>query len=105
MTEEEIRKAIKGLKSSTATGVDWIDSNCLKEVAEVVAPALAHITNLSINTKIFPSTYKVSKIIPLKKSSELSDLNTTALSTWATRCAKLSSTATASTTPGSLATN
>ena len=75
VTEEEIRKAIKGLKSSTATGVDWIDSNCLKEVAGVVAPALAHITNLSIKTQIFPGVYKVSKIIPLKKSSELSDMN------------------------------
>ena len=44
-------------------------------MAEIVAPALAHITNLSIKTKTFPSNYKVSKIIPLKKSTELSDLN------------------------------
>ena len=75
VSEEEVRKAILGIKSSTATGVDWIDSNCLKAVAEIVAPALAHITNLSIKTKTFPSNYKVSKIIPLKKSTELSDLN------------------------------
>ena len=39
VNEEEIRKSIMGLKASTATGVDSIDSNCLKAVAEVVAPA------------------------------------------------------------------
>jgi hypothetical protein len=30
VTEEEIKKTIHGIKTSTATGTDWIDSNCLK---------------------------------------------------------------------------
>ena len=63
------------MKTSTATGIDWIDSNCLKAVVDIVTPAMTHITNLSIVSKTFPSCYKISKIIPLKKSSELSDMS------------------------------
>jgi hypothetical protein len=75
VTEEEIKKTILAMKTSTATGIDWIDSNCLKVVVDIVAPAMTHITNLSITSQTFPSSYKISKIIPLKKSSELSDMN------------------------------
>ena len=75
VTEDEIRKTIKGMKASTATGIDWIDSNCLKLVADIIAPAMTHITNLSISTETFPSNYKTSKIVPLKKSAELNDMN------------------------------
>ena len=75
ITEEEIKRTVLNMKTSTATGMDWIDSNCLKAVADIVAPAVTHITNLSIQNNNFPRIYKVSKIIPLKKSSELSDLN------------------------------
>ena len=75
VTVEEIKKAIIGMKTSTATGIDWIDSNCLKAVVDIIAPAMTHITNLSIVSKTFPNCYKISKIIPLKKSSELSDMS------------------------------
>ena len=75
VTKEEIKKTILNMKTSTATGIDWIDSNCLKVVADIVTPALTHITNLSIEKKQFPKIYKVSKIIPLKKSADLSDMN------------------------------
>ena len=60
VSEEEIKKTLMKLKTSTATGIDWIDSNCMKLVADIVAPALTHITNLSIESKHFPSSYKVS---------------------------------------------
>ena len=75
VTKEEIKKTILNMKTSTATGIDWIDTNCLKVVVDIITPALTHITNLSIEKKQFPRIYKVSKIIPLKKSADLSDMN------------------------------
>ena len=63
------------MKTSTSTGTDWIDSNCLKAVSDIIAHAMTHITNLSISTTTFSSSYKTSKIIPLKKFAELSDMS------------------------------
>ena len=75
VTVEEMGKTLQKLKTSSSTGVDWIDSNCLKVVADIIAPAMTHITNLSITTNTFPNIYKQSKIVPLKKSPELSDMS------------------------------
>ena len=54
-------------KSSSATGVDNIDNNILKMVAEDIAPAITKIINLSVKASRFPKIYKHSKIIPLLK--------------------------------------
>ena len=64
----EVLKAIRSLKNSTATGVDYIDTRTLKLVAEDVAPGLTHIINLSIESSTFPSIWKWAKVIPLLKS-------------------------------------
>ena len=66
---EEVFKHIKHLKNSSATGVDYIDTKTIKLVADVIAPALTHIIDLSIQTSIFPQTWKWAKVVPLLKSS------------------------------------
>ena len=66
---EEVLKLIKGLKNSTATGVDYIDTRTVKLSAEKLAPILAHIINLSISSSTFPRIWKWHKVIPLLKSS------------------------------------
>ena len=64
----DVLKIIKGLKNSSATGVDYIDTRTVKLAAELIAPALAHIINLSIRTATFPDIWKYAKVIPLLKS-------------------------------------
>ena len=64
-----VLKLIKGLKNSSATGVDYIDTHTVKIVADLIAPALTHIINLSIRTSTFPSSWKYAKVIPLLKST------------------------------------
>jgi hypothetical protein len=59
---------IKGLKNSSATGVDYIDTRTVKLAAELIAPALSHIINLSLRTATFPDIWKYAKVIPLLKS-------------------------------------
>ena len=61
-------KIIKGLKNSTATGVDYIDTRTLKLIAEHIAPVLTHIINLSIESATFPNIWKWAKVVPLLKS-------------------------------------
>ena len=66
--EDEVRKTIKDLKNSSATGVDYIDTKTIKLVADIITPALTHIINLSIQTSTFPAIWKWAKVIPLLKA-------------------------------------
>ena len=75
VTREKVIKIITSLNNSSATGVDFIDTNTVKLVKEEIAGALTTIINLSIKTSTFPSVYKHSKIIPLKKNPSLNELD------------------------------
>ena len=48
--------------------MDYIDTRTIKLAADLIAPALAHIINLSIRTATFPDIWKYAKVIPLLKS-------------------------------------
>ena len=69
VTEEEVIMAIRNLKNSNATGVDYIDIRTIKLIADIVAPVFTHIVNLSIRFSVFPEVYKWAKVVPLLKSS------------------------------------
>ena len=66
--EHQVIKIIKGLKNSSATGVDYIDTRTIKLIAEIIAPVLTFIINLSIQSSTFPTIWKWAKVIPLLKS-------------------------------------
>ena len=67
VSEDEVMKLIKTAKNSTSSGVDWIDNRSLKLVANGLSPAITRIINLSIKSAVFPSEYKVSKLVPIQK--------------------------------------
>ena len=58
------------LKNSKACGLDEIDTFSLKLVGQHIIPPLTHIINLSIESKQFPKSWKVAKIIPLFKKED-----------------------------------
>ena len=66
--EHQVIKIIKGLKNSSATGVDYINTRTIKLIAEIIAPVLTFIINLSIQSSTFPTIWKWAKVIPLLKS-------------------------------------
>ena len=74
VSEEEVIKIITSLNNSSSTGVDFIDAPTLKLVKNEIAAAMTRIINLSIQTSVFPASYKYSQIIPLKKKTSLSDV-------------------------------
>ena len=67
---DTVRKIILGLKNSKASGVDNVDTYIIKLVVEDILPAVTHIVNLSIQQAVFPSLYKVAKVIPLFKKGD-----------------------------------
>jgi len=51
--------------------LDCMPTSLLKEAADVMAPLLAQLANLSFTTGEFPARYKLGHIIPLLKKSGL----------------------------------
>ena len=78
VTEEEVLRMIKTAKNSGSSGIDWIDNKCIKLVASELNPAITKSINMSIRESIFPSSYKVSKLVPIQKK----DTNPTMSNSW-----------------------
>ena len=53
--EDQVLKIIKGLKNSSANGVDYVDTRTIKLVAEIITPVLTFKTNLSMQSSVFPT--------------------------------------------------
>ena len=58
MQENELLTTIKKLDSSKATGIDGISAKILKLSADIIAPSLLNIINISIYNGQFPDTLK-----------------------------------------------
>ena len=72
VTVSKVNKILKGLKNSKSTSIDELDNFCIKIAADVVDRPLHHIITLSILQSKFPTSWKLSKVIPLnKKGSQL----------------------------------
>ena len=74
VSEDHVLKLIKNLRNSSATGVDYIDTRTIKLVADLIAPQVTHIINLSILTSTYPTMWKWAKVIPLLKSTQLDSI-------------------------------
>ncbi len=59
---------MESLKRKKATGLDDIPAYLLKDCANVIAKPLTHIINSSLTTGVFPTDWKLSKLIPIPKS-------------------------------------
>ena len=70
---DEVDKIVSNLSNSSSFGLYMIDTYIIKLIKPDILPALTHILNLSIATKVFPSSWKKSKVIPLYKKEDLLD--------------------------------
>ena len=74
-SESEILKIIKTLKNTNSTGHDNFSTKFIKLSATLLAPALAKIVNLAIDTGIYPSNLKIAKVIPIFKKGDQTSIN------------------------------
>ena len=70
---ESVTKMINELKPNKAVGLDKVSSRLLKDAADIVAPSLTSLFNISTNTGCFPSTWKLAKTSPLFKKASKQD--------------------------------
>lgn len=75
VTSVEIEQIIMSLKSSNSTGVDEISSTLLKQIYKTILNPLTSLFNISISSGIYPDVYKTSKLIPIFKKGDRSEVN------------------------------
>ena len=68
-------KSFKSLKTNKGSGLDNTTCRLLKSSADLSAPSLTYIFNLSLSTGTFPQEWKTAKVVPLHKSGPPDQVN------------------------------
>ena len=68
VTNEEISSIILALKNTNSKGYDDIPVNLVKYCGNELSYILAHISNVSLTTGVFPDALKLAKIVPIFKN-------------------------------------
>ena len=71
--EEDVKKILISLDTSTTTGMNQIPAKFLRDGAEVLALPLGNIINLSIKLSTFPEECKIAKLKPIFKKGARTD--------------------------------
>ena len=66
----EVKKHFKQLKRKNAEGIDEIPNCILKDCAHELAPPIAHIISLSLQSAQIPEDLKTAKITPIFRDGE-----------------------------------
>lgn len=69
VTEDDVKKLLKESKEKPS-GIDNIEVRLLKMVVDFISLPVSHIINLSLRNNIFPSPWKMAKLIPLIKNNK-----------------------------------
>ncbi|CAB4021357.1 Hypothetical predicted protein, partial [Paramuricea clavata] len=70
LTENEVFKALDGLDPSKACGPAGIPGKVLKMTANIIAPSLCYIYNLSLSQGVVPACWKLANVSPVFKKDD-----------------------------------
>ena len=70
ITDDAVLRKILKLKSNKGLGPDNISPKLIKDSAEVIAPYLSYILNLSLSEGKFPDDWKSARVCPIYKSGK-----------------------------------
>ena len=68
LSEQDVSKLIKKIKSKKSCGLDWICGFSLKLVAKDLIPELAELINITIRNGSFTPQWKRAKVLPAFKN-------------------------------------
>jgi hypothetical protein len=70
LTENEVFKALDGLDPRKACGPNGIPGKLLNMTANIIAPSLCHIYNLSLSQGVVPACWKLANVTPVFKKDD-----------------------------------
>ncbi len=70
ITVENVALALMNLKTNKSTGLDKIPAKVLKLTADIIAPSLSYVFNLSLETGIYVDDWKRARVNPIYKSDD-----------------------------------
>ena len=71
-TEDEVYDLITDLDSSKSTGPDGISTKMLRGTVDAIVPSLTKLFNLSLTSGSIPEAWKLVRIVPVPKSTDMS---------------------------------
>ena len=75
ITVDNTRRIIDSLKPKTSTGVDSVSNKLLKFVKMAISDPLTIIINQMLRVGIFPDLLKISKVVPVYKKDDNTNLS------------------------------
>ena len=75
ITEDQILKKLKQIKTAKSPGPDQLHPKLIKELADVLAKPLAIIYNTSLQTRTLPSAWKTANVSAIFKKGDKSNAN------------------------------
>ena len=75
ISEADVDRAIKKLKNKRSFGPDLVPSYVYKGLGEFLIKPLTHIYNLSITTNTFPNIYQLTKVTPVPKTEDNTEVS------------------------------
>jgi hypothetical protein len=80
VSDSDVRRTIRRLKSTKSVGPDDIPSFIIKGCSEIFVPVLKHTFNLGLSNGGFPSLWKEAAVVPIFKKAAAFLWQTTDLS-------------------------
>lgn len=74
LSVNEVSRAMKSLNTKCTAGVDEIPSFFLKSCHSILSQPLCYIFNATISSGTFPIAWKITKVVPIFKSGDKSDV-------------------------------
>ena len=71
---DEIIKVCQLLKPKLSSGYDQLPIKTMCGIIDLISHPLAYLFNLSFSNSIFPSCFKIAKVVPLYKGDDTSKL-------------------------------
>ena len=71
----EIMEELERLENKTSEDINWVSGKLLKNISTEIAPSLSYISNLSLETGVFPNCWKMSRTIPIHKKDKKDNLS------------------------------
>lgn len=75
VTEAKVSSIIQLLKNTKSTGHDQIQASVFKDNVSTLASVITKIVNRSFQTGMFPDRLKITKVIPIFKGGEPTNMN------------------------------